>query len=424
VRAIYSVLLLFLLPFALLRLLWRSWRDARYRRRWSERFGRLPTRCAGELIWIHAVSVGEVLAAEPLIEALRGACPACGFHVTTTTPTASALVSQRLGASVSHSYLPFDLTFCVNRFMDRLQPTLALFVETEIWPNLLHACRARGIDVSLVNARLSECAQRRYAGWPRLTAATLGCLTGIGAQTDADAERFIRLGAARERVCVTGNLKFDRLPAAGARADARDWRRRWGESRRVWIAASVHDDECEQVIDAFSILRASHPDLFLCLAPRHPERTPAIAGSGLKTCDYSTAGDRLDDVDVLVVDVLGALDALYQAADVAFLGGSLVAHGGQNPIEALAAGVPVAHGPHLWNFLEIYRALDAAGAAREVTDGADLVRVIDAWLKDPAARLHAVEAGRVELEARRGAVGRTLGMLRVLGYAGVLRGTN
>ena len=418
-RLIYSALLWLLLPFALLRLLWRSRQDARYRRRWSERFGRVPHRPDGDLIWVHAVSVGEVLAAEALIDALRAAYPAHRFYVTTTTPTGSALVEQRFGTSVAHSYLPFDLGGCVNRFLDRLRPSLALVMETELWPNLFHACCARGVELALINARLSDRSYRRYRRWPGLTAAALRSVSGLGAQSDADAERFVRLGAVPARVQVTGNLKFDRTPPASSHEAAQQWRSRWGASRPVWVAGSVHEGERRPVMAAFAALRADRPDLFLCLAPRHPERAGAWAAEsralGLKLCTSSTAPAQFDDCSLLLVDVLGMLDTFYQAADAAFVGGSLVPHGGQNPIEALAAGVPVAHGPHVWNFAELYAALDRAGAAREVADATGLARVIGGWLDDPASKARAVEAGRDVLNARSGAVERTVRMIGALG---------
>lgn len=418
-RLLYSLLLWLFMPLAVLRLLVRGRREPRYRQRLGERFGRVPHRPDGDLIWIHAVSVGEVLAAEPLVRALRTAYPSYRFYVTTTTPTGSALARQRFGDGVAHSYLPFDLGWCVRRFLNRVRPSLALVVETEIWPNLFHACRARGIALCLVNARLSARAAARYRRWPALTAATLGNLTCLAAQSETDAERFVALGAAPERVRVTGNLKFDRVPPAASGDVAKQWRSRWGEARRVWIAGSIHDGECRPVLAAFAALRVDHPDLFLCLAPRHPGRAGGWADEarslGLNLCLYSAAPERFDDCSLLVIDVLGVLDTFYRAADLAFVGGSLVPHGGQNPIEALGAGLPVAHGPHVWNFADIYCALDAVGAAREIVDTTGLAGVMRDWLDDPAARARAAQAGADVLRAREGAVEKTLAVLAVFG---------
>jgi 3-deoxy-D-manno-octulosonic-acid transferase len=300
-----------------------------------------------------------------------------------------------------------------------LRPAAALIVETEIWPNLFHVCRGRGIALCLINARLSDRSLRRYRRLRRLASVTLTDAALIAAQTERDAQRFIRLGAPAGRVAVTGNLKYDRRVAAGVRDDARRWRVRRGASRPVWVAGSAHEQECHALLSAFAALRTRHPDLLLCLAPRHPEHTGRwereARALGLRVSLYSTAPRRIDDGCVLIVDALGVLDRFYHAADVAFVGGSLDARGGHNPIEALAAGVPVVHGPHVWNFADVYESLDVAGAARAVADADELVRVIGAWLDDPAARSAAVQAGQGVLSTRRGAVGRTLALLKERG---------
>jgi len=405
VRLLYTVLLCVSLPAVLARLLWRSRRDRRYRQRWAERFGRVGVSPSPGTVWLHAVSVGEVRAAEPVIRALRQNRPAIPLHITTVTPSGAELVRRLFGDTVTLSYLPYDLPGTVSRFLHRVQPVLALVMETELWPNLFHACHKRGIPLCLLNARLSDRSFRRYRRLPGLVRATLRKASLIAAQGEQDAQRFRELGAGAGTVHRAGNLKFE----AAADLSRPEDRRLRSRQRFVWLAASTHAGEEQQVLDAFSQVA----DVLLVLVPRHPERAGRVRalciGRGFSTALLSEGGD--DDAQVLVGDTLGELPSLFAGADVAFLGGSLVPHGGHNPLEAAAAGVPVVTGPAVSNFEDIYRLMTEAGAARLIRDADELALSIRAWLDDEEARRRAGEAGRQVVERNRGALARTMALL-------------
>ena len=401
-RRLYTGLLYAAVPVVLARMLWRSRRDPRYRRRWRERFGYGPA-VSGGGIWLHAVSVGEVRAARPLVQALLERHPDVPLHLTTVTPTGAELAGRLFGGRITCSYLPWDLPGAVGRFLDRVRPALALVMETELWPNLFHACGARGIPLCLLNARLSAPSLQRYRRVAGLARATLGNATLVAARGPADAQRFLQLGAAA--VQVTGDLKFEQ-PAAGPVPDVVQ---RWRADRPVWLAASTHAGEEEQVLEAFAAVR----DAALLLVPRHPERAQEIVAlcraRGFDAVLSSGGGDA--GGAVMVVDSLGELPALFAAADVAFLGGSLVPHGGHNPLEAAAAAVPVLTGPWVVNFEDIFAAMRAAGAAREVGNAEELAAGVQAWLDDPAARQRAGATGRALMDRHPGAVAATMALL-------------
>ena len=346
-RLWYSALLYLLLPLILLRLLWRSRRDPAYRQRLRERFGLgapLPHR-SRPCIWVHAVSVGEVAAAEQLVRRLLARYPEYRLLVTTTTPTGAARVAALFGDRVQHRYLPWDLPGSVRRFLARTRPTLLLLVETELWPNLLAAATRSGSPAMLVNGRLSSRSARRYARWPGLSRAMLATLTDIICQTEADSERFLSLGASPEKLVVSGNLKFDREPDGAERAALEDMRRRLGTAGRpVLVAGSTHEGEERAVLEAFRSVRQSCPDCLLVLAPRHPERCAAVAAlcraAGWRTVRLGDSRTLQAGDAVLLVDTLGELALLYGLGAVAFVGGSLVPRGGHSLIE-----------PALWQVL-------------------------------------------------------------------------
>ncbi len=416
-RYLYSLILYLVLPGVLLRLWWRGGRVPGYRRHWRERFGFVEASAAGTL-WIHAVSVGEVRAAEPLVAAVRRRWPQRPVLLTTTTPTGRAMAGELFGAAVRCVYLSYDLPGAVRRFLASVSPALGVVMETEIWPNLYHGLRARKVPLLLVNARLSGASLRRYRWLAGLTRSTLDCVDRIGAQTEQDAERFLHLGAARQRVIVTGNLKFDAsLPADfGERVAA--VRARLGTARPVWIAGSTHRGEETQLLEAHRRVLERVPRALLVLAPRHPERAAEVASlcarygfgcclySGLK---YPSAGDQ-----VVIVDTLGDLAVLYGLCPVAFVGGSLVGHGGHNPLEALLAGAAVATGPCVENFRQVYDVLLECGAVQEIETDAQLAQTVIDWLGDEARRGAAVAAGRRVMEAQRGALEATLELVRAL----------
>lgn len=418
-RWAYTLLLGALLPAACLRLWWRGLRDRGYRQRWRERFGHIhPGPARGGRIWIHAVSVGEVQAARPLIDALSRERPDCEFVVSTTTPSGARILRSQVGEVVAHYYFPIDLPVILGRYLDALQPELLLLVETELWPNLIAACAERGVAVALVNARMSARSARGYRLAAGLTAETLGRCALIAAQTTADAERLAALGAPAERCRVTGSIKFDvRIPASIIE-QGRALRARIGTHRPVLAAASTHAGEEEAVLAAFAGLRRRWPELLLILVPRHPERAAAVfeqvRRSGYRAARRSTRGAALEVLEVYVGDTMGELTALYAAADLAFVGGSLVDLGGHNLLEPAALGLPVLSGPSLFNFEEIGGHLRACGALQVVGDAAALESAVAVLLGDANLRARRGDAGRGFVEANRGAAEGLLAGLRPL----------
>ena len=405
-----------MVPAVLTRLALRGLGNRGYWRRWGERFGFVPRLARAGAIWLHAVSVGETRAAAPLVRALQARYPGRRLLVTTMTPTGSDQVRQLFGDGVDHCYVPYDLPTAVRRFLSRTRPAAALIMETELWPNLFHACRKRGIPVAVANVRMSERSLRRYRRFPRLTRATLEQVDLFAAQTEADAGRMRALGARAQTVQVTGSIKFDIELPPDLATRARALRHAWGEARPVWIAASTHDGEDEPVLAAFAELRRRRPELLLILVPRHPERFGAVARlcrRGTHTVSLRSVGDAAlgADTDILVGDTMGELQLLYATADVAFVGGSLVPTGGHNLLEACAVGVPSVFGPHMFNFAEIARLCAERGAGRRIAAAGELADAVAAWLDDPAARAVAGAAGRQLVEENRGALARTLALI-------------
>lgn len=419
-RLLYTLLLHLALPLIALRLALRARKAPAYARRINERFSLgLPTMQPGG-IWVHAVSVGESIAAAPMIRALQSHYPELPITVTCMTPTGSERIQAMFGNSVQHCYLPYDLPWAAARFLDRVQPCLAVVMETELWPNHIHQCAKRGIPVALANARLSERSARGYARFAKLTAPMLAELSLIAVQTQAEAQRFLTLGARPECVEVTGSIKFDLKIDAELLQRAVELRRQWqAEQRPVWIAASTHAGEDEIVLTAHRQLLATWPDALLILVPRHPERFNSVhelcVSEGLKTCRRSM-GEAVQASDqVLLGDTMGELLFLYALADIAFVGGSLVANGGHNLLEPAALGKTVLSGPHLFNFLEIAAQLRDAGALSEVENAAQLADKVATLLNEPSEMQSMSQAGLSVLKANQGALERLLkGLQRLL----------
>ncbi len=413
-RDLYSWVARLVLPFVMFYLVWRGLRLRAYLDRWSERFAFYREPGREDCVWLHAVSVGEVNAAAPLLAELRKRHPRQVFLVTTTTPTGSARARAFWGDTVRHSYLPYDLPGAVRSFIDQYRPRLAVVMETEVWPNLYAELGRRNIPLAIVNARLSERALRGYRPvWP-LLAPALANVQCIAAQTQGDADRYRKLGALKETLTITGNLKYDVEMPAGLLSQAVAWRQAWG-ARPVWVAASTHPDEEAIVLAAHRRLRERFPEALLLWAPRHPERF-ANAVADTERAGFALArrsSERLPRVDtaVFVIDTLGELLAFYAAADVAFVGGSLQKIGGHNLLEPAALGIPALVGPHTANFRDITDMLLAAGAVRRVHDTDSLVAGVAAWWSDPAQARACGEAGRDRIAAERGALARTLGLL-------------
>jgi 3-deoxy-D-manno-octulosonic-acid transferase len=409
VRQLYSAIHYLALPYIFLRLAWRGHRDPGYWERWGERFGRIPALQGDQqTLWIHAVSVGEVQAAVPLVRALRSGGRELRIIVTTTTPTGRERVQQALGNSVLHRYAPYDLPGAVRRFLERVRPALVIIMETELWPNILHQCSRRKIPVLLANARLSEQSAASYRRVAATAGRMLASVSCIAAQTQQDAMRLVSLGARAERVRVTGNTKFDvRLPASLSE-EAQVLRRCFGVDRGVWIAASTHDGEEQQVFQAFEQVQKALPDSLLVLVPRHPERAASVAALARKfghvTAMRSESPLSCADASVFIGDTMGELPLFYAASDVAFVGGSLVREGGHNMLEPAALGIPVVFGPYVHDVAEISDRLMEAGAGRKIDDKVQLGSAVVEYMQDANLRHVAGQRGRAFVKENRGAL--------------------
>ncbi len=414
-RVLYTVLLYLLTPFVLLRLLLRSRALPDYRRRWGERFGFVPSPPEPVAVWVHAVSVGESLAALPLIRALVQRHGEGRVWVSTTTPTGSARVTAALGTSVRHSYMPYDLPGAVSRFIARTRPQQVVIMETELWPNLFQALHRRRIPLVVANARLSP---RSFAGYSRVrgfAADTLACCD-VAAQSPADAERFRTLGA--KHVRVMGNIKFDLALPESQLTAGRALRQQIGAQRPVWIAASTHEGEEDAALAAHMALRRQWPDAVLVLVPRHPQRFDEVAKridrSGLAYRRRSQHFDDFGDAGVLLGDSMGEIFVYYAAGDVAFVGGSLVDIGGHNVLEPAAAALPVIFGPRMHNFLPARELLLQCEAAIEIADADALQPALTRLLADASLRDRMGSAGRAAVDANRGALHTLLAQLQAL----------
>ncbi|WP_147653166.1 lipid IV(A) 3-deoxy-D-manno-octulosonic acid transferase [Vulcaniibacterium gelatinicum] len=414
-RAVYSAALYLLLPVTAYHLVWRGFRQHAYFQRWDERYALYGERPPlPGCVWVHAVSVGEVNAAAPLVNALRQQRPDLRLLVTTITPTGSERVRTLWGEAVEHVYLPYDLPGATDRFLAQFRPQAALIMETELWPSLLFACRDRGIPVFVLNARLSARSLRGYRLLAPLVARALRGVRRIAAQSPDDARRFVRLGARPEQVTEVGNLKFDQRVPEGVERFAAEFRARCGH-RPTWIAASTHEGEEAAVVAIHRRLRERWPELLLLWAPRHPERFRAAiehaqhAGWRVATRRLTHWADARDAV--FVVDTLGELVQFYAAADVAFVGGSLADIGGHNLLEPAAVGTAVVTGPHLHNFADIARRMEEAGALWIGADAEAVAGAVAALLEDPARRAAMAAAGQTLVEQGRGALARTLALV-------------
>lgn len=420
-RTLYTLLLHLALPLIALRLYLRGRQAPAYRQRIAERFAlKLPPLQPGG-IWVHAVSVGESIAAAPLIRALCERHPELPITVTCMTPTGSERIRALFGDQVQHCYLPYDLPWAAARFLDRVRPRLAVIMETELWPNHIHQCARRSIPTVLANARLSAKSARGYARFAGLTRPMLAEMSWIAAQTEAEAERFRQLGARSECVSVTGSIKFDLTIDPELKRRAQALRASWGADKRpVWIAASTHPGEDEIVLAAHRRLLAEKSDSLLILVPRHPERFEAVhvlcQREGFATVRRSSGQPVGEGDQMLLGDTMGELLFLYALADVAFVGGSLVPNGGHNLLEPAALGLPVLSGPHLFNFLEIAAQLRKAGGLAEVADGEALAKQLRQLLESDARRQSMGKAAYGVLKANQGALEQLLGGLeRLLG---------
>ncbi len=416
-RLAYNLLsYLLLLPYALYFLL-RGVGNRRYWHKLGERFGLGYARLE-DSIWVHAVSVGEVVAATPLIRALKTAYPDRPLLVTTVTPTGAARVAATFGGDVDHAYIPFENPDAINRFFANKKPLIAMIMETEIWPNLYHGCGVRQIPLVLISARISPKSVKNYRRLLPLFRDTLSHGIIIAAQTESDAERFLSLGASPERTRVTGNIKFDIDLPDSINADGHALRATLFPDRPVWIAASTHEGEEIQVLDAHREVLKTYPDTLLILVPRHPERFRSVEELVEKQGFAQTLRSRQSpvsaDCQVFLGDTMGEVPLFYAASDVAFVGGSLVPIGGHNLLEPAAVGVSMLSGPHVFNAEEIARMFFRLGACRRVESSSELAAsVVELFADSDARRQMRVLAAEL-LENNRGALDRLMGMIRPL----------
>ena len=417
-RLIYTAIFYIALPMYFIRLMWRGLQSPDYLYRWGERLGygsNFPSPDK-KVLWIHAVSVGEVNASIPLLRSLLDTYKNTEILVTTSTPTGSQILLDKMGTRVKHQYVPLDLPICLNRFLDRWNPTAFLVLETEIWPNLLKACKERKIFTVLVNARLSEKSKDRYKRIKTLAALTLDDFDLLIAQYDSDARRFKEINPSL-KIAVCGNLKFDQEIPDQLEPISSSIRHSWsnGGERPTLIAASTHETEEEFVLDAYLEIVSEFEEALLIIVPRHPERFDKVHEYILKRNLSVARRSRKEEVTlntkVLLGDTMGELNFLYSVSDVAFVGGSLVDHGGQNLLEPAAQGLPLCSGKNLRNFQEIATELEKNEALLIVEKQQDLTNFFSSMISNPQQRKKVGEASKLVFENNRGALIKIKGLL-------------
>lgn len=412
-RGIYTVLLYVLLPYVLLRLLWRALRQPAYLEHIPERFGYYQEKPSAPLIWLHAVSVGETRATEPLVQALRARYPQHRILLTHMTPTGREAGEQVFGGNIARCYLPYDYPGAVRRFLDHFQPRIGIVMETEIWPNLIHACGVSRIPLYLVNARLSEKSFLRYRRYPGLVRESLGGLAAVAAQGGDDAQRLSALGASN--VTVTGNLKFDIEAPRDQLERGAAWRAGHVTARPVLLAASTRDGEEELLLSVLPDVAV--PGLLTVIVPRHPQRFEDVArlmeARGIRFQRRSGNAPIAPETQIVLGDSMGELFAYYAACDVAFVGGSLLPFGCHNLIEACAAGKPVLIGPSTYNFAEAAELAVRVGAARQAPDAKTLAREAARLLQNQPEAQRMAQAALAFCASHRGATARVLELLKL-----------
>ena len=414
-RACYTLVFYLLIPFIFIRLAWRSIKAPGYRQRWAERLGLYGKEHPQGVVWFHAVSVGEAEALFPVVRRFRQQSPDAKILITTTTPTGSARVCAVMGDSVVHVYLPYDVPFAVERFLSQFKPVLAVIVETEIWPNLFFYCGKHQIPLSIINARLSAKSARGYQRIPSLIHPTIANIKLIATQTQADSGRYAAIGARDEQLVTLGNIKFDLEVQPEIKLNGKTLKTTLLKNRFVWLAASTHRGEEELLLETYKKLKPMLSNLLLAIVPRHPERFDEVAGlcqqHNLNVVTRTSMQSCGTAADVYLVDTMGELKLHYAAADVAFIGGSLVSVGGHNLLEASAVGVPVLFGPYMANFQEIADKVLAADAAIQCEDQSTLIRVILQLYVDENRRKTLISHGMTFVEQNRGVVEKLVKLL-------------
>lgn len=409
---LYRLLLNLAIPFGLLSLLIRGFRNPKYWERWTERFGFVPEsvlQAAPFHLWIHAVSVGEVRAAVPLVKKMLLMHPEYKILITTTTPTGSDMVQLMLNNTVEHCYFPYDLGWAMKRFANAIRARVALILETEIWPNMISAMQQYGSKLVYTNVRLSERSYQGYARFPAIVAPTLDLIDHFAVQGKLDRKHLQLLGVPAKKITEAGSIKFDVNVPPSLKESAEVLRRQLGQDRLIWIAGSTREGEEGHILSVYKHLKIRFPSLLLVLVPRHPERFDPVARKvhrrGLQYARRSEQSQQLAaTVDVYLGDTMGELTLMYASSDVAFVGGSLEPFGGQNILEPSALGVPVVFGPHMFNFPDISRWAVKEGAGKMVQDSKELEKTIAALLANPTLRDEMGSRGLQLIEAHRGAL--------------------
>lgn len=410
-RHVYSLIYSLFLPLIIARLWWRGRANPGYRQRVAERFGYIPHRPQPGGLWVHAVSVGETLAVAPFVRRFMDQNPDTPVIMTSTTPTGSEQVKRIFGERVFHMYMPYDLPWFLQRFIRSIRPGALMIMETELWPNMLHTCKEAGLPVILANARLSEKSAKGYGRIASLTRPMMHSLSIVAAQNRADGDRFIRLGLPTQRLHVTGSIKFDITIPEGIQAEGDTLREEWDSERPVLALASSHPDEDEQLLDIYRTLETTIPGLLMLLIPRHPERFEAVtnaARSRQLRVQRRTSGKASADTQVYVADTMGEMLSLLSCADLVVMGGSLINHGGHNPIEPAALGKATLIGPHYFNFAGIVDELVATGGMGVCEGIPALQDEIVRLLNDKNARETMGQKGQEVVENNRGAVAELL----------------
>lgn len=410
-RWLYTLIFILGIPVLLLRLLWKSQGNSAYRRHWAERFGffKAPVKTGG--LWVHAVSVGETMAAVPLIREFQIRFPDLPIVITSTTPTGRACAKSIFHDEIFQVYFPYDLTSCIQRFLKKLQPKLLVVMEKELWLNCFSICHQHLIPIYIVNASLSRHSLQGYQRFKTLTRQLLTCITMVFAQSETDADRFLALGIDPKRLMITGNMKFDMVVKEGLEAEGKKYRETFG-NRPVWVAASTHTGEEEQILMAFRQILQKTKNTLLILVPRHPERfgtvATLVAEHGYSVVTRSSGLPVTENTQVLLGDTMGELTFFYALSDVAFVGGSLVAVGGHNTLEPAALGVPVIVGPHVDNYRDITKLLLSAGALVRVSDTGELAKTVLEYFSNPQKHQQAGLSAKKVVVKNRGAVKQTV----------------
>jgi len=414
-RLIYTLLFYLLTPFVLLRLYWRGFKAPEYRKRWAERLAIYNTKFPNNVIWIHAVSVGEAEAIFPLVEKLQKQYPSDTVLITTTTPTGSARVRAVLADTVIHVYLPYDLPGVVCRFLNTFKPKIAIIMEKEIWPNLFARVGEQKIPLFIINARLSANSAKGYKKISGLIIPALRHVTAVATQTQEDKERFIEIGSAEQKTSVKGNIKFDVTIPEDVIAVGHKLKRNLFSGRFVWIIASTHKGEDEIFFNIYHQLKKDIPELLLLVVPRHPERFKVVQQLAeqqqLKTIMRSSESVCSTETDVYIADTMGELKMLYAAADIGFIGGSMVPVGGHNILEPLTVGLPVMFGPYMINFKEIANNVLSLQAAIQCQDSEGIIETVMRLHDDAEFRQQLIGKGAKFLSSNQGATTRIIEML-------------